>query len=142
MDLLLFSTRLSIIACRHMVPFYYKGETVNIPEMAERYGFKARSLNLSFTKLTKAGILRSRVGGKHEDRGFFFAKDPKNITLYDIVIALEGEETFECCGNKLNCNPIQCKDCSIHSELYKIIDYRKKLLSSTTIYEHYNNISK
>ncbi len=51
--------------------------------------------------LVKAGILTSRVGGTYEQRGSMFAKDPKEITLYDIVYALEDDEPVECCGDIL-----------------------------------------
>ncbi len=140
MDVLLFKTRLSIIACRHMVPNYYSGVPIKIPEIAEIYGFKPRSINPSFSALTKAGILSSQVGGKYEDRGFLFAKDPKEITLYDIVYTLEGDEPVECCGDILTCKPRKCRDCSIYKELQNVIDYRRKILSKTTIYEHHKQL--
>lgn len=120
-----------------MVPFYYSGEVIKIPEIAAVYRFKARSINPSFTALTKSGILHSQVGGRIEDRGFTFAKDPKLITLYDIVNAIEGDASVECCGDLLKCIPAKCRDCSIHKVQQRVIDYRKKILSSTTIYEHY-----
>ncbi len=137
MDILLFKTRLSIIACRHIVPLYYSGEVIKIPEIAAVYGFKARSINPAFTALTKAGILSSQVGGRYEDRGFTYAKDPKLISLYDIVNAIEGDASIACCSDILTCRPTQCSECSIYKELQKVIDYRKKILSATTIYDHY-----
>ncbi|MFI3268616.1 MAG: Rrf2 family transcriptional regulator [Rikenellaceae bacterium] len=140
MEVLLFKTRLSVVACRYLVPFYYKGETVKIPEIAEIYGFKPRSINPSFSALTKVGILSSRVGGKYEERGFMFAKDPKEVTLYDIVRALEGEAPVVGCSDRLTCQPSDCNDCSIHDELQKVKESRKKILSGTTIYEHYLNL--
>ena len=73
-----------------MVSNYYSGVPIKIPEIADVYGFKPRSINPSFSKLVKAGILSSRVGGTYDQRGFMFTKDPKEITLYDIVYALEG----------------------------------------------------
>ncbi len=139
MEVLLFTTRLSVIACRHMVPYYYSGETVRIPEIAEIYGFKARSINPSFTALVRAGILSSQVGGRYDERGFIFAKDPKEVTLYDIVEALEGDEPVPSCSTILKCQPVNCEECSIHKELQQVIDTRKRLLSSTTIYDQYEN---
>ncbi|MFI3292798.1 MAG: Rrf2 family transcriptional regulator [Rikenellaceae bacterium] len=142
MDVLLFTTRLSIIACRHMVPSYYSGVPIKIPEIAEVYGFKPRSVNPSFSKLVKAGILSSRVGGIYEERGFMFFKDPKEVTLYDIVYALEGDEPVECCGDLLTCKPRKCKDCSIYKEFERVIEHHKKILSATTIYEQYEKMIK
>ncbi|MFR9542945.1 MAG: hypothetical protein SNH27_12915 [Rikenellaceae bacterium] len=69
-------------------------------------------------------------------------KDPKDITLYDIVYALEGDEPVECCGDILTCKPRKCKDCSIYEELQKVIEYHKKTLSTTTIaYKHYEEVN-
>ncbi|MFI3278276.1 MAG: Rrf2 family transcriptional regulator [Rikenellaceae bacterium] len=141
MEVLLFTTRLSIIACRHMVPNYYSGVPIKIPEIAEVYGFKPRLVNPSFSTLVKAGILSSRVGGTYDERGFMFAKDPKEITLYDIVKALEGDAPVENCSDILKCQPVNCQECSIHKELQRVIDYRKKILSTTTIYEQYRQLS-
>ncbi len=141
MDVLFLTTRLSIIACRYIVPYYYSSETVKIPEIAEVYGFKPRSINPSFSKLVKAGILTSQVGGSYEQRGFMYAKDPKEITLYDIVSTLEDDTPFEC-SDILKCQPAKCKDCGIHKELQKVIYSRKKILSATTIYEQYEKMSK
>ncbi len=123
-----------------MVPNYYSGVPIKIPEIAEVYGFKPRSINPSFSMLTKAGILSSKVGGRYEDRGFLFAKDPKEITLYDIVYALEGDEPVACCGDLLKCKPRKCKDCSIYKELEKVMDHHKMILSTTTIYDHYKKM--
>ncbi len=142
MEVLLLSTRLSVIACRHIVPHYYRGEAVKIPEIAEVYGFKPRSINPSFSSLVKAGILRSRVGGTYKERGFMYAKDPKEITLYDIVVALEGDMLVESCSDILKCRPAKCDECSIHKELQKVIEHRNKILSSTTIYEQYKQLNE
>lgn len=137
MDILLFTTRLCIIACRHMVPYYYKGKHVKASEIAELYNFKVRSLSPSFTVLVKAGILSSQVGGR--ERGFIFALDPKTITLYDITHALEGESQIDFCEDALNCQPLKCEDCSINHELRNLIEARRVILSSTTIYKHYES---
>ncbi len=139
MDVLLFTTRLAIIACRHMVPYYYRCESVKIPEIAEVYGFKARSINPAFTALVKSGVLSSQVGGRFDNRGFIFAKDPKEVSLYDIVEILEGDAQVPSCSTMLKCQPANCNDCSIHTELQQVVDIRKKLLSATTIYDQYEN---
>ncbi len=138
MDILLFTTRLCIIACRHMVPYYYNNEYIKASDIADVYDFKIRSLSPAFTALTKVGILESRVGGR--DRGFIFARDPKEITLYDIVRALEGEEVVECCANLVKCKPLKCEKCSIYAELKSVIETRKKILSSKTIFKHYEEM--
>lgn len=142
MEVLLFRTRLSIIACRDMVPHYYSGEPTKIPEIAEKYGFKPKSLNPSFSNLVKAGILNSRIGGTFEERGFTFTRDPKLITLYDIVKSVEGDDEVECCVDKLKCKPRKCKDCSIHEELQVVLEHRRRVLSATSIYEHFEKMNK
>ncbi len=141
MEVLLLKTRLSIIACRHIVPYYYKGVAIQIPEIAEVYGFKPRSINPSFSMLVKAGILSSQVGGKPDQRGYIFAKDPKDITIYDIVKAIEGDEPVPCCSSILKCQPAKCSDCSIHNDLQKIVDMRKISLSANSLYHEYTQMT-
>jgi Rrf2 family protein len=82
-----------------------------------------------FQKLVRAGILRSAKG---RGGGFALAKPQHEITLLDIVQAIEGPQLLDACVVGLE----KCNDqmpCSQH-DLYKPIRQRlKDYLSTTTL---------
>lgn len=82
-----------------------------------------------FQKLVRAGILRSAKG---RGGGFALAKEQHEITLLDIVQAVEGPQLLDACVVGLE----KCNDsmpCAQH-DLYKPIRQRlKDYLSTTTL---------
>ncbi len=84
----LMSTKMCIISCSAFIDGYYAGTKTTATSLAKRFGLNIRTLNPSLNKLIQAGILRSQVGGV--DRGYIFTRDPKEITLCDIIEAIEG----------------------------------------------------
>jgi Rrf2 family protein len=72
------------------------GETVTATKLAAFYDLPAAYLNKQLQALAKAGILTSNSGPRG---GFRLARRPEDITLLDIVTAIEGpEEAFRCAG--------------------------------------------
>jgi Rrf2 family protein len=70
------------------------GEAVTAKRLAAFYDLPSAYLNKQLQALTRAGILSSVSGPKG---GFQLARDPRNITLLDIVIAIDGaDEAFRC----------------------------------------------
>jgi Rrf2 family protein len=70
------------------------GEPMTAARLAAFYGLPAAYLNKQLQALTRAGILSSTSGPKG---GFQLARTPENITLLDIVVAVDGpEEAFRC----------------------------------------------
>ncbi|MEU4608287.1 Rrf2 family transcriptional regulator [Kribbella sp. NPDC023972] len=70
------------------------GEAVTAKRLAAFYDLPSAYLNKQLQALTRAGILSSASGPKG---GFQLARDPRNITLLDIVIAIDGaDEAFRC----------------------------------------------
>jgi Rrf2 family protein len=70
------------------------GEPVNSARLAEFYKLPAAYLNKQFQSLVRTGVLES-VSGPHG--GFLLARRPENITVLDIVLALEGQDpAFRC----------------------------------------------
>ena len=65
------------------------GEAVNSARLAEFYSLPGAYLNKQLQSLVRAGILTS-VSGPHG--GFHLARRPENITVLDIVLALEGPD--------------------------------------------------
>lgn len=129
------STRLGIIACRYLVQSYYNNKYISAPEIAEHYNMNVRALMPALHQLTKAGILRSRVGGTTP--GFIYSKDPKELSLHQIMVVLEGEPYFGSCNeliSNLKCDR-KCDDCVLLSLFHGIINNIKKQFSAITITE-------
>ena len=72
------------------------GEAVNSARLAEYYKLPAAYLNKQLQALVRAGILGSVSGPRG---GFHLARRPENVTVLDIVLALEGPDpVFRCEG--------------------------------------------
>ena len=70
------------------------GQAVPAAKLAAFYGLPAAYLNKQLQALARAGIVSSTSGPRG---GFQLARDPKNITLLDIIVAIEGpDEAFHC----------------------------------------------
>lgn len=70
------------------------GKTIGIKELAELNSLSETYLSKTFTKLRKAGLVRSVQGVKG---GYELAKSPDNISFWDIVEAVEGASyLFQC----------------------------------------------
>ncbi len=72
------------------------GETLGIKELAKFQGISESYLSKVFTKLRKAGIVRSTPGVKG---GYELAMNPKDITFWQVIEAIEGKSYFfQCTG--------------------------------------------
>lgn len=103
------STHLTIMAIPYLVENYYEGVHTTNPELSEVYNINPRSLMVSLRRLTQVGVLKSQVGGVYP--GFKFAKDPKEISMYDVIVALEGSTRMNEC--RYATEDVKCKlqDC-------------------------------
>ena len=72
------------------------GEAVNSARLAEYYKLPGAYLNKHLQALVRAGVMASVSGPRG---GFRLARRPENITVLDVVLALEGSDsTFHCEG--------------------------------------------
>ena len=72
------------------------GEAVNSARLAEYYKLPGPYLNKQLQALVRAGILGSVSGPRG---GFHLARRPENVTVLDIVLALESPDpVFRCEG--------------------------------------------
>ena len=72
------------------------GEAVNSARLAEYYKLPGAYLNKQLQALVRAGILGSVSGPRG---GFHLARRPENVTVLDIVLALESPDpVFRCEG--------------------------------------------
>lgn len=75
---------------------YSEAEPVSIGSIAERQNLSERYLEQLMSLLKKAGLIKSIRGA---GGGYVLAKDPKEISVGDVLRALEGKlEPVECSG--------------------------------------------
>ncbi|MEI6602958.1 MAG: Rrf2 family transcriptional regulator [Clostridia bacterium] len=67
---------------------YSNGEHVSINSIAERQGISANYLEQVFSTLRKAGLIKSIKGAQG---GYSLARKPKEMTIGEIIRALEGD---------------------------------------------------
>jgi len=76
------------------------GKSVGIKDLATYQGVSETYLSKVYTKLRKAGIVKSIPG---VNGGYELARLPENITFWDIVEAVEGTTTlFQCAEIRQN----------------------------------------
>lgn len=79
--------------------------------------------------LTKAGILKSIRGA---NGGYKLAKDIAEVTLYDVIVAIEGDTAItECTKTESLCS--QEKDCDTRTGWQQVNDDIKNILLKMTI---------
>ena len=76
-----------------------KGKTTLLAEISKARTIPYSFLGKIFRHLVKAGIVKS-IRGIHG--GFTLARGARNITMKDIVEAVEGDIAFSNCSNKSN----------------------------------------
>ncbi|MGG1554680.1 Rrf2 family transcriptional regulator [Paenibacillus ferrarius] len=87
---------------------------IGIKELAFFQGIPETYLSKIFTKLAKAGIISSVPGVKG---GFKLARDPDDISFWDVVEAVEGKEPIFQCQNIKDKGYLyrnrDCSDCTV-----------------------------
>src|SRR5687768_17117966 len=78
------------------------GETVTAKKLAAFYELPTAYLNKQLQALSRAGIMSSTSGPKG---GFQLAKRPEEITLLDVVVAIDGPENAFRCTQILKAGP-------------------------------------
>lgn len=78
------------------IAYHAGGLPAQIKDISERQRISPRYLEQIFQKLKRAGILGSKRGPRG---GYYLLKEPKDITLYDIISCAEGPiELVFCVG--------------------------------------------
>lgn len=127
-----------------------EGTTVGIRDLATFQGVSETYLSKIYTKLGKSGIIKSIPGAKG---GYALARSAEDITFWDIVAAVEGNEPFFQCAEIRQNNILLDKDnlpdthtkcpCLIKVVMLEAEDEMKKYLNNKTLawlyQEVYNN---
>lgn len=88
---------------------------VALKAVAERQGISERYLEQVFASMRKSGLIRSVKGPQG---GYLLACDPRATTLYQIITALEGFETFSDSGE----TPEDVADSLVNALVWQPID--------------------
>ena len=129
-------TRYGLIACRYLVWGWHNGIWLNAPEIAERYRINVRALSPALRRLVMAGVLRSQCGGTRP--GFMLSRDPAEVTMLEVVRALEGNFRMDCCRMVLpnvqcTCETDNCRVCGVFRD---ILDELRDRLSRLSLEDH------
>ncbi len=116
--------------------FYYEGESwVSLRDVADGQHLPYLFLNKIATNLKKAGLLESKegVGG-----GYRLKKDPKKITLAEIVRAVSVKNISSCISGHQCANEGICPAQTIWTKIEKILgDSLAKITLNEVIREYY-----
>ncbi|MBO8137554.1 MAG: Rrf2 family transcriptional regulator [Desulfotomaculum sp.] len=105
-------------------------EIVEAKQIAEKENIPIRFLLKTVRLLTQAGIVNSYRGLKG---GYALAKDPKDITLRDIVEAVEGPVLInKCLGDPKECSKDAASWCPVRRALYRVQQAANKELGKYT----------
>jgi Rrf2 family protein len=113
------------------------GTTIGIKELAELNKLPETYLSKMFTKLRKAGIVRSVQGVKG---GYELARRAEDLTFWDVVEAIEGSSyLFQCAEVRQNNilvvseKPLLNCPCLIKVVMQKAEDEMRKYLENITL---------
>lgn len=116
------------------------GKHIGIKDLAEYQGVSVTYLSKVFTKLRKAGIVRSISGVKG---GYELLKAPTDISFFDVVQAIEGTTPlFQCVEirqkevtlDKENIPDAYCKEpCIIKSVMFEAEDKMNDYLKTKSL---------
>lgn len=128
--------RYGLIACRYLVWGWHNGTWLTAPDIAERYNMNVRALSPAMQRLVLAGILRSRRGGTKP--GFMLSRAPGEVTMLEVMRALEGNFHMDCCRSVLpnvrcSCDTAGCRVCGVFRGM---LDDLRDRLSSLTLEDH------
>ena len=135
--MLLLSTRLFLIVSPSFVQAYEEKNKISAPEVAEIYKMNHRALMPSLRRLTQVGILKSQVGGSQP--GFILARPPEEISMYEIITALEGESYVSHCRDIIDdveCRILDCNDCRVYNIINRALLSSFNNLKKITLNEH------
>lgn len=118
----------------------YQNEHISIKSIAEKINVSEYYLEQLFSQLRRAGLVKS-IRGAHG--GYTLSKSPSEITVYDIIVVLEGSIEISDCIEEPTCNNFDC--CATRLLWVRFKESIDNVLKSTTLQDmvdDYNNMKK
>jgi Rrf2 family protein len=103
---------------------------VSAREIAERRAIPPRFLEQLFVSLRRAGIVNA-VRGAHG--GFTLTREPSQITVLDVVEALEGPLTASVCDSERSSGCVKSGSCAAAPVWAKATNALREVFASTTL---------
>lgn len=103
-------------------------EPVSIKSIAERQNISEYYLEQLFSPLRKANIIKSIRGAQG---GYVLGREPKDITMSEIMEVLEGPVEISDCLEENTCSNIEC--CATRGFWARIKESIDSVLESTTL---------
>jgi Rrf2 family transcriptional regulator, iron-sulfur cluster assembly transcription factor len=102
---------------------------VSIRDMSDELRISFHFLTKILQKLTAEGILQSHKGPKG---GILLAREARNITILDVVLAIDGEKVFtECVLGLPGCGSE--RPCPMHSHWITVREDLREMFSAKTL---------
>lgn len=126
-------------ALHSLLIMHRQGERVSVRDLAQFQQLPERFLAKIFTKLRKAGIVDGTVG---ISGGFIFARSPEQITIMDVLEAVDpNRSVFVCAEIRRNCEIFDSKPpawsvagtCGIHLVMQEAEAALRSVLTSRSI---------
>ncbi len=115
----------------------YNNDLIFLKDIAKRQGVSEKYLSKLIIPLRGAGFVNT-VRGAHG--GYIIAKDPKEITMRQIVEILEGDITpVECIKDKNICGRRNCPTKFVWDEVYRVILNTLDNITLADVVECYKN---
>lgn len=121
-----------LMAIRHIAYRENDKAIVNTKRIAEEYSIPVELLAKILQKMAKGGIITSQNGPKG---GYVLARAPRDITVGEVVKAIEGPVELVDCYKADETGCEQIGKCSVRKPIRKIQDSIARLLDSITIEE-------
>lgn len=94
------------------------GRIVNGQTIAEQQNIPAQFLQKIMRALSRAGLVKSYRG---IEGGFELARAPATITLFDVIVAMEGPiGIHRCLSDRASCTKNSAGRCAVHEALGQI----------------------
>lgn len=128
------SARIGLQALTVMVDWWELNERICNKHIAEKVGCSQKTLTPVLIKLVKADILSSATGGTV--RGYRLMRDPREISIAEIMKVINGRVVFHCCKQLIDINCTRDKgECLIYNTINaKLIAFVQKF-EEMTLYE-------
>ena len=128
------SSKYGIRAVTYIASNSQNGSKIGIKQISEDLGLPTPFLAKILQLLAKQKILSSSKG---PHGGFALLKDPKKITLLDIITTIDGNDVFDnCIMHNMPCVAVDHQKlmCPVHEDYIKVRNSMVKLFSKRTIY--------
>ena len=107
-----------------------KGQRVYLKTIAKTEDISIKYLESIFNKLKKAGILESSKG---VNGGYSLARDFSEISIYDIITAVDGELSITPCQDNCKDTCERMSTCNVTNYWTRLNKKMEELLSSTKL---------